>query len=65
MIPTPADRQLAATFVETFADSNSGVQVAQFIDAGLEPAADDQEWEFAFLLVAVAKRAGWTPPATT
>lgn len=66
MIVTPADRKLAAAFVDTFADSDTGIQLAQFTaPLNLEPAADDQEYEFAFFLVAVARRMGWTPPTET
>jgi hypothetical protein len=61
MIPTPEDRQLAATFVATFADPSTTVVLAE---PGSHPVHPDEEWEFAYLLVAVARRAGWTPPNT-
>ncbi len=67
MIPTPADRALAATFVAIFDDGSQPSCVAvdgvRDNEHSLERASADEQWELAFLLIAVARRAGWTPPA--
>lgn len=54
MIPLPADRDLARTYVATM--KTPGVH------GGDPEASEEQLWEFSMLLIAVARRAGWTPP---
>lgn len=70
MNPTPEDRQMMQTFVACMDPTSSGhhyavadTRISAGEDAELyELATEDGKWEFAALLVAVARRAGWTPP---
>lgn len=73
MIPTAADRALAQTFVAcmedeaakdlTLADTKEWSGEVGLAGVALyEQAKPEQLWEAAFLLVAVARRAGWAPP---
>lgn len=64
MIPTPEDRELAETFVATM-----GTPSVMPLDLDApghhgdpDPATPEQLWEFAFLLVAMVRKSGWTPP---
>lgn len=57
MNPTPEDRALAATFA-TVMDAGDDNELARVI---AEDSTPDAHWEAAYLLVALARRAGWEP----
>lgn len=54
----PADRALTQTFVAVMGDPEA-------VPAAFDDLTPVEQWEVAALLVAVARRAGWTPPPTT